>query len=108
VHGGIAQGLGQALLEDTVYDAAGQLLTASFMDYAMPRAGDVPAIDFRWNEIPCRNNRLGIKGCGEAGAIGAPPAAINAIIDALADLGITEIDMPATPLRLWETMRRAG
>jgi len=108
VHGGIAQGVGQALLEGTVYDAAGQLLTASFMDYAMPRAGDVPGIDFRWNEIPCRNNLLGIKGCGEAGAIGAPPAVINAIIDALADLGITEIDMPATPLRLWETMRRAG
>jgi carbon-monoxide dehydrogenase large subunit len=108
VHGGIAQGIGQALLEGTVYDDAGQLVTASFMDYAMPRAGDVPAIDFRWNEIPCSNNLLGIKGCGEAGAIGAPPAVINAIIDALADLGITEIEMPATPQRLWERMRRAG
>ena len=69
---------------------------------------DVPCFDFGSHNVPCRTNPLGIKGAGEAGAIGAPPAVINAIIDALADLGITEIDMPATPLRLWETMRRAG
>jgi carbon-monoxide dehydrogenase large subunit len=108
VHGGVAQGIGQALLERTVYDESGQLLTASFMDYAMPRAGDVPSIDFRWNAIPCRNNLLGIKGCGEAGAIGAPPAVINAIIDALAEHGVTEIEMPATPERVWQALRRAS
>jgi carbon-monoxide dehydrogenase large subunit len=108
VHGGVVQGIGQALFERTVYDEAGQLLTGSFMDYAMPRAGDVPPIDFRWNIVPCRTNRLGIKGCGEAGAIGAPPAVMNAILDALADFGITEIEMPATPERVWQALSRAG
>jgi carbon-monoxide dehydrogenase large subunit len=108
VHGGIAQGVGQALLESAVYDESGQLLSASFMDYAMPRAGDLPPIDFRCSEIPCRTNLLGIKGCGEAGAIGAPPAVINAIIDALAERGVGEIEMPATPLRVWQALHRAG
>ncbi|HZB89921.1 MAG TPA: molybdopterin cofactor-binding domain-containing protein, partial [Stellaceae bacterium] len=102
VHGGIGQGIGQALLEHTVYDADGQLLSGSFTDYAMPRAGDVPAIDFRWNPILCRTNPLGIKGAGEAGAIGAPPAVINALVDAL---GGAAIDMPATPERVWRTLR---
>jgi carbon-monoxide dehydrogenase large subunit len=104
VHGGIAQGLGQALLEGAVYDEGAQLVTGSYMDYAMPRADNLPPIDFRWNEIPCRTNPLGIKGCGEAGAIGAPPAVINAIIDALAPYGVTHIDMPATPQRIWQTI----
>jgi aerobic carbon-monoxide dehydrogenase large subunit len=104
VHGGIAQGIGQALLERTVYDETGQLLSGSFTDYAMPRAADLPAIDFRWNAIPCRTNPLGIKGCGEAGAIGAPPAVMNAIIDAVGERG-GAIDMPATPERLWHALR---
>jgi carbon-monoxide dehydrogenase large subunit len=108
VHGGIAQGIGQALLERTVYDETGQLLSGSFTDYTMPRAGDMPDIDFRWNVIPCRTNPLGIKGCGEAGAIGAPPAVINAVIDALGDRGVTAIDMPATPERLWQALRAKG
>ena len=106
LHGGLAQGIGQALLERTAYDETGQLLTGSFMDYAMPRAGDLPAFDFRWNEIPCNSNPLGIKGCGEAGAIGAPPAVMNAVIDALTDAGIDHIDMPATPERLWRLLRQ--
>jgi aerobic carbon-monoxide dehydrogenase large subunit len=105
VHGGIAQGIGQALLERTVYDETGQLLSGSFTDYTMPRAGDIPDIDFRWNVIPCRTNPLGIKGCGEAGAIGAPPAVMNAVIDALGDRGVTAVDMPATPERLWRALR---
>jgi carbon-monoxide dehydrogenase large subunit len=108
VHGGIAQGIGQALLEGAVYDAAGQPLTGSFMDYTMPRADDLPGFDFRWNEIPCASNPLGIKGCGEAGAIGAPPAVMNALLDALAELGVAHLDMPATPERLWRAMAGAG
>ncbi|NNG04396.1 MAG: xanthine dehydrogenase family protein molybdopterin-binding subunit [Inquilinus sp.] len=102
VYGGIAQGLGQALHECTVYEPeSGQLLSGSFMDYTMPRADDLPSIDFRYNEIPCATNPLGIKGAGEAGCIGAPPAAINAVIDALADYGVTHVDMPATPETVW-------
>jgi len=108
VHGGIAQGVGQALVEHTVYNEDGQLLTASFMDYAMPRADNLPSYAFRWIEIPCKSNPLGIKGSGEAGAIGAPPAVINAIIDALAPLGVTHIDMPATPLAVWQAIQSAG
>jgi len=106
VHGGIGQGVGQALLENTVYDDDGQLVTGSFMDYAMPRADNIPHIDFRWNEIPCRTNPLGIKGAGEAGSIGAPPAVINAIVDALAPYGITHIDMPASPQRVWQAIQQ--
>ncbi len=105
VHGGIAQGLGQALLEHTVYDETGQLLSASFMDYQMPRAADLVSIDFSYNEIPCRTNPLGIKGAGEAGAIGAPPAIINAVVDALSPLGVRHVDMPATPEKLWRIIR---
>ena len=108
VYGGIAQGIGQALLENAVYDEeTGQLLTGSFMDYAMPRASDLPMMDVSWNEIPCRTNPLGVKGAGEAGSIGAPPAVINAIVNALAEYGITHIDMPATPERIWSAIRAA-
>ncbi len=108
VHGGVGQGLGQALLEQVVYDTeTGQLLSGSFMDYGMPRADDMTEIDFRYEEIPCQNNPLGVKGCGEAGAIGAPPAIINGILDALGELGVTAIDMPATPEAVWRTIRDA-
>ena len=109
VHGGIGQGIGQALIERTVYDADGQLLTASFMDYALPRADDLPSYAFRWVEgIPCTTNPLGMKGSGEAGAIGAPPAVMNALIDALAPVGVTHLDMPATPAILWRAIQQAG
>jgi carbon-monoxide dehydrogenase large subunit len=103
VHGGIVQGLGQALLEHTVYDEdSGQLLTGSFMDYAMPRADNLPFFSFSTRNVPCLANPLGLKGAGEAGAIGAPPAVINAIVDALhVKAGIRSIDMPATPDRIW-------
>ena len=107
VHGGIGQGIGQALIEETRFDDSGQMLTASFMDYAMPRAGDLPNYDFSWEVVTCRTNPLGIKGCGEAGTIGAPPAVMNALLDALAPLGITDLQMPATARRVWEAMRAA-
>ena len=83
VHGGIVQGIGQALLEGAVYDDSGQLLTGSFMDYTMPRADNMPSFDFSTVEVPCKNNAMGVKGCGEAGSVGAPAAVINAIVDAL-------------------------
>ncbi len=109
VHGGVGQGVGQALVENCVYDgASGQLLSGSFMDYAMPRANDVPAIEFAVNVVPCTTNPLGVKGAGEAGAIGAPPAVINAMVDALAELGVGSIDMPATPQSVWRAIRQAG
>ena len=102
VHGGIGQGLGQALLECCAYEAeSGQLLSASFMDYTMPRADDLPAIRFQRREVPCTTNPLGIKGAGEAGAIGAPPAIVNAVVNALAVRGISHVDMPLTPNRVW-------
>ncbi|RMF16742.1 MAG: xanthine dehydrogenase family protein molybdopterin-binding subunit [Alphaproteobacteria bacterium] len=107
VHGGVVQGIGQALGEAVAYDEDGQLLTGSFMDYVMPRADDLCRIDFHFREIPCRTNPLGIKGCGEAGTIGACPAVINAILDALWDDGVHEIDMPATPHRVWQALRDA-
>lgn len=106
VHGGIGQGLGQALLEHCVYEAeSGQLQSASFQDYAMPRAYDMVEIGFSINEVPCATNPLGIKGAGEAGAIGAPPAIINAIVDALASRGVRHIDMPATPQAIWRHLQ---
>ena len=99
-HGGLAQGIGQALLESCVYDAqSGQLLTGSYMDYTMPRAADLPMFKVGNHVTPCTHNPLGVKGCGEVGAIGAPPAVINAVLDALAPLGVKHIDMPATPKR---------
>jgi aerobic carbon-monoxide dehydrogenase large subunit len=105
VHGGVVQGLGQALMEHAVYDEGGQLLTGSFMDYAMPRADGVPAMHVSTVEVPCRNNPLGVKGCGEAGSVASPAAVINAIIDALADLGVRHVDMPATPHRIWQAIQ---
>jgi aerobic carbon-monoxide dehydrogenase large subunit len=105
VHGGVVQGIGQALLEETVYDEdSGQLLTGTFMDYAMPRADNLPNFSFSTRNVRCKMNPLGIKGAGEAGAIGAPPALINAIVDALHHKGVRHIDMPATPKRVWEAL----
>jgi carbon-monoxide dehydrogenase large subunit len=109
VHGGIGQGVGQALLEDCIYDAeSGQLLTGSLMDYCMPRADNFPDIEFSYNVVPCTTNPLGIKGAGEAGSIGAPPAVINAIVDALSEYGVEHIEMPATPERVWQAIRDAA
>ena len=98
VHGGIAQGIGQAMLENCAYDEYGQLQTGSYMDYCMPRADDLPSFQVGLTVTPCTHNPLGAKGCGEAGAIGSPPAVINAITDAL---GIRDMDMPATPEKVW-------
>jgi aerobic carbon-monoxide dehydrogenase large subunit len=111
VHGGVAQGIGQALLENVAYDENGQLLSGSFMDYAMPRADDLPmfTVDHSCN-TPCTHNPLGVKGCGEAGAIGTPPAVVNAVVNALQRAGhttITHIDMPVTPSRVWAAMQGA-
>jgi carbon-monoxide dehydrogenase large subunit len=108
VHGGAMQGIGQALMEQAVYDAKdGQLVTGTFMDYALPRAADGPSFVFETHNVPCKTNPLGVKGIGESGTIGAPPTVINALIDALAPLGVEAIDMPATPMRVWETITRA-
>ena len=99
VQGGTVQGIGQALLEHAVYDPqTGQLLTGSFMDYAMPRAGDLPRLDCRFHHVPCTTNPLGVKGAGEAGAVGAPAAVVNAVVDAL---GVRHVDMPLTPEKVW-------
>ena len=110
VHGGIVQGIGQALLEHAVYDNdSGQLLAGSFMDYAMPRADDIPRFAFSTHNVPTKGNPLGVKGAGEAGAVGAPPAVINAIVDALnRRAGVRHIDMPATPRRVWEALHAAS
>ncbi|MBE9638043.1 xanthine dehydrogenase family protein molybdopterin-binding subunit [Salipiger mangrovisoli] len=108
VHGGLAQGIGQALLETCVYDADGQLLSASYMDYAMPRASDVPFYKVDHScATPCTHNPLGVKGCGEAGAIGSPPAVVNAVLDALNHAGhdVAHIDMPVSPHRVWQAMQ---
>jgi carbon-monoxide dehydrogenase large subunit len=105
VHGALVQGLGQALSESVIYDAGGQLLTASFMDYAMPRASNMPSFALAFNEEPCRTNPLGVKGAGEGGCVAAPPALINAVLDALKTLGVNHIDMPATAERLWQALR---
>ncbi|HVH80926.1 MAG TPA: molybdopterin cofactor-binding domain-containing protein, partial [Stellaceae bacterium] len=108
VNGGIAQGVGQAMLEHTVFDPEnGQLLSGSLQDYALPRADDLPPLEFAYNVVPCRTNPLGVKGAGEAGAIGSPPALMNAIVDALSELGIDNIDMPATPEVVWRVIRAA-
>ena len=105
VHGGIAQGIGQALLEQAVYDDAGQLITGSYMDYCMPRADDLPNFTVGMTCTPCTHNPIGAKGCGEAGAIGSPPAVINAVLDAI---GETDMDMPASPERVWSMIKRAN
>ena len=108
VHGGVAQGVGQAAMEQTVYDReSGQLLTGTFMDYAIPHAMDLPDISSSWKGVPCRNNAFGIKGAGEAGAVGSTPAVINAVIDALSEVGVNHFDMPATPDRIWRAIREA-
>ncbi len=108
VHGGVAQGIGQALMENCVYDPeTGQLLTGSFMDYTMPRADDFPTFKLDTVCTPCTHNPLGTKGCGEAGAIGSPPAVINAVLDALKGHGVTEFDMPASPGRVWQAIQSA-
>jgi aerobic carbon-monoxide dehydrogenase large subunit len=101
VHGGLAQGIGQALIEDARYDDSGQLLSGSFLSYAMPRASDLPRFEVATKVTPCTHNPIGAKGVGEVGAIGSPPAVINAVVDALADLGVRHVDMPATPERIW-------
>jgi aerobic carbon-monoxide dehydrogenase large subunit len=105
-HGAMAQGAGQALLERMIYDAdSGQPVTASFMDYALPRADDLPRISLGFHATRCATNPLGVKGCGEAGAIAMFPAIGNAVADALAQLGVTAFDGPATPYRVWQAIR---
>src|SRR3981081_4680023 len=106
--GGIAQGAGKILMEDIRFDDSGQLITGSFMDYAMPRASDLPAVAVKSNPVPTKTNPLGVKGAGEAGCVGALPAVTNAIVDALSGVGVRHIDMPATPARLWRAFRGAG
>ncbi len=109
IHGGVAQGVGQALMEQVVYDAeSGQLLTASFMDYAMPRADTLPDLHIESNPVPTKLNPLGAKGAGEAGTVGALPAVMNAVLDALAPLGVRQLDMPATSERVWHALRAAA
>src|SRR3954451_16623924 len=108
VHGGVAQGIGQALYEGVSYDAEGQLLTATYQDYCIPRADDVPPIEVTLDEsAPCRTNPLGAKGCGESGAIGGPPCVANGVMDALSDLGITALNTPLTPMKVWQAIRDA-
>jgi carbon-monoxide dehydrogenase large subunit len=106
MHGSTVQGLGQALLENCVYDRDGQLLSGSFMDYAMPRAHMLPSLQVENNEVPAPNNPLGVKGAGEGGSTGAPPAIINAIVDALREFGVRDIGMPATPERVWQAIQK--
>jgi aerobic carbon-monoxide dehydrogenase large subunit len=108
VHGGVAQGIGQALMEATLYDRSGQLMSGSFMDYTMPRAETVPPIAVGYHPVPATTNPLGVKGCGEAGVTGALPAVINAVLDALAGHGVREIDMPATPERIWAALQASA
>ncbi|WP_207462445.1 xanthine dehydrogenase family protein molybdopterin-binding subunit [Azospirillum sp. SYSU D00513] len=110
VHGGLVQGIGQALYENCVYDEdSGQLITGSYMDYCMPRADNVPSFTVKYHEDqPCTHNPLGVKGCGEAGTIGASAAVINAVVDALSEYGVTHIDMPATPEKVWQILRQGS
>ena len=107
VQGGVAQGIGQALLENAVYDKDGQLLSGSFMDYTMPRADDLPNIKVGTESTLCTHNPLGVKGCGEVGAIGSPPAVINAVVDALSEYGVRHLDMPASPQKIWSIIQGA-
>jgi carbon-monoxide dehydrogenase large subunit len=108
VHGGVAQGIGQALYEQCVYDDSGQLLTGSYMDYCLPKADNLPNFAVTTNTTLCTHNALGVKGCGEAGTIGSTPAVINAVVDALSGLGITDMQIPATPERVWQAIRAAS
>jgi carbon-monoxide dehydrogenase large subunit len=107
LHGGVVQGIGQALMEHTVYDNDGQLLTGSFMDYAMPRAADVPSFELIDHPAPATTNPLGVKGCGEAGCAGALTSVTNAVIDALSSHGIRHVDMPLTPAQIWQSLQDA-
>ncbi|MCL6607216.1 MAG: xanthine dehydrogenase family protein molybdopterin-binding subunit [Geminicoccaceae bacterium] len=107
VQGGIVQGIGQALLEHTVYDPSGQLVTGSFMDYALPRADELPSFELAFHPVPATTNPLGVKGCGEAGITAAPAAVVNAVLDALASRGVSHLDMPLTPERVWRSLRAA-
>src|SRR5213076_2775391 len=104
-HGGVVQGIAQALFERVVYSEEGQPLTGSFTDYAIPRAADAPSVAIGYHSVPATTNILGAKGCGEAGCAGALPSVMNALIDALAVLGIRHVDMPATPERVWRAIR---
>ena len=104
VYGGVAQGLGQAMIESALYDADGQFVSATYMDYGMPRAPRMPYVEASFNTVPCRTNPLGVKGAGEAGACGAPPAFIGAVVDALRAYGVTHMDMPATPEKIWRAI----
>jgi len=108
VHGGLAQGIGQALLEGAVYDESGQLTTGTYLDYAMPRADDLPSFEVDRNVTPCPHNPLGVKGCGEAGAIGSTPAIVNAVVDALRPLGVKDLEMPLTPQKVWAAVQNAN
>jgi carbon-monoxide dehydrogenase large subunit len=107
LHGGVVQGIGQALSERTVYDDDGQFVTGSYMDYALPRAEEAPWFRFDSHSVPAKTNILGVKGCGEAGCAGALSSIMNAVIDALSAYGIRHIDMPATPERIWRAIREA-
>src|SRR5262249_45021518 len=106
-HGGIVQGIGQALMERTYYDGEGQLLAGSYMDYAMPRAAEAPMFQFVNHPRPAPPNVLGVKGCGEAGCAGSLPSVMNALVDALSAYGFRHIDMPATPERVWRALQGA-
>ena len=106
--GGVAQGVGQILMEDIRFDDDGQILTGSFMDYAMPRATDISAVEVKSNPVPTATNPLGVKGAGEAGCVGAMPAVANALVDALSHLGIRHVEMPATPERLWRAIQNGN
>jgi carbon-monoxide dehydrogenase large subunit len=105
IHGGVAQGLGQVLGEHVIYGEDGQLLTASFMDYVMPRAADLPALSVHHHVVPCTTNPLGVKGAGESGVAGALPSGVNAVLDALASRGIAHLDLPMTPPRIWAALQ---
>jgi carbon-monoxide dehydrogenase large subunit len=109
IQGGLAQGIGQALFEQVAYDrTSGQLLSVGFTEYCMPRSDNLPPFTLGFHDVPCATNPIGVKGIGEAGSVGAPPTVINSILDALAPLGVDHIDMPATPARIWESLRRVG
>jgi aerobic carbon-monoxide dehydrogenase large subunit len=107
IHGGVAQGLGQVLGEHVVYGEDGQLLTASFMDYRIPRADDLPMMRLDHHVAPCTTNPVGAKGAGESGVAGSLPAAVNAVLDALATRGVRELDLPFSPMRIWEALQQA-
>ena len=108
IQGGVVQGVGQALLETCVYTDDGQLLTGSYMDYCMPRADDVPGVAVSTHVTECPHNDLGVKGCGEVGAIGSPAAVMNAVVDAMSGLGVKHIEMPATSQRVWQVIQSGG